>query len=351
MYLLSDYDYNLPENLIAQLPVKKRDNSKLLCLNKKDGSILNKNFFELESFLEKGDLLIINDTEVIPARLYAKKETGGKVELLVLNFHEDAPFENDKFLSRCLIKSSKRLKENSYIFFGDKKGKIAGFDKNICLVEFDSKEELRKLIFSKGKVPLPPYIKRDADNEKSFSDKQSYQTIYASQKGAIAAPTAGLHFTKEFFDKIKAKGIDIAKITLHVGYGTFVPVRASDIREHNMHSESFVISKETAEKINEAKKKKSRIIAVGTTSVRTLEFAADKDGYVKPMKSDCDLFIYPGYEFKVVDAMITNFHLPKSTLLMLVSAFAGIDAIFSAYKEAVTLNYRFFSYGDAMFIG
>ncbi len=347
MYLLSDYDYELPENLIAQYPAEQRDESRLLSIDKKNGEICHKNFFELPFLLKKDDILVINDTEVIPARLYGKKETGGKVEILVLNLHEPAISENTPFLCKALIKSAKNIKENSYIIFDDIKGRIVKFEKNICIIEFSSKKELESLIFSKGIIPLPPYIKR---NEEKYFDKKAYQTIYASEKGAIAAPTAGLHFTKKLITDLIEKEIDIVKITLHVGYGTFLPVRVNDIREHKMHSESFFISEEAADKINMANSLKKRIIAVGTTSLRALEFAADDKGYIKSAAGECNLFIYPGYKFKIVDALITNFHLPKSTLLMLVSAFAGRENILNAYKEAIDTNYRFFSYGDAMFI-
>jgi len=336
MYLLSDYNYELPAESIAQKPCEKRDNSRLLCMEKSTGAIMHRSFFEIGAFFKKGDILVINNTKVFPARLYGKKDTGGRIEALILNFSTKC---------KALIKSSKRLKKGTFIFFEKVKAKILTFNEGVYELEFFSESELRKLIFERGSMPLPPYIQIYGKE-----DEVSYQTVYASEEGAIAAPTAGLHFTNDLIEKVKADGVEIVQITLHVGYGTFFPVRAEDIREHKMHSENIIITEGAAKKINNAKKNGDRIIAVGTTSVRSLEFAASESGEVKPMQTECDLFIYPGYKFKIVDAMITNFHLPKSTLLMLVSAFAGYENILKAYNEAIKMNYRFFSYGDAMFL-
>ncbi len=336
MYLLSDYDYNLPQELIAQEPCEQRDNSKLFCMDKKNGALANRFFFEIETFLKKGDILVINNTKVLPARLYGKKETGGKIEALILGFSATP---------QALIKSSKRLKNGAYIFFDKVKAEVLSFNKGIYQIRFSSKQELESLIERHGKMPLPPYIQRYGKK-----DETSYQTVYASKEGAVAAPTAGLHFTENLINRIKAAGVEIVEITLHVGYGTFFPVRVKDIREHQIHSERVIITPAAADKINNAKKNGSRVIAVGTTSVRSLEFAASENGIIKPIQTECDLFIYPGYKFKITDAIITNFHLPKSTLLMLVSAFAGRENILKAYEQAVNKRYRFFSYGDAMFL-
>lgn len=301
--------------------------------------------------LKPNDVLIINNTKVIPARLYGCKDTGGKVELLLLNLHENIVEDSrTKFCCHSLIKSSKRLKNGSYIFFDSKKAKVAGFNKGIYLIEFASKDELDELIYTNGKMPLPPYIKRAYGDRRYLLDETSYQTIYASKEGAIASPTAGFHFTPQLIDKIRSAGIEIVEITLHVGYGTFLPVKVKDIRKHKIHSENFVVSKEAAQKIESAKQNCGRVIAVGTTSVRALEFVASNTGSIEHKSGVCDIFIYPHYKFKVVDAMITNFHLPKSTLLMLVSAFAGRDTILTAYEEAIKKGYRFYSYGDAMII-
>jgi S-adenosylmethionine:tRNA ribosyltransferase-isomerase len=305
-------------------------------MNKQNGALADRFFFEIETFLKKGDILVINNTKVLPARLYGKKETGGKIEALLLGFSA-AP--------QALIKSSKRLKNGAYIFFDKVKAEVLSFKDGIYQIRFSSEQELESLIKRKGKMPLPPYIKR---YEKQ--DETSYQTVYASKQGAVAAPTAGLHFTERLIERIKAIGVEIVEITLHVGYGTFFPVKVEDVRDHKIHSEQAIITDSAAKKINNAKKRGARVIAVGTTSVRSLEFAASEAGVIKPIQTECDLFIYPGYKFKITDAIITNFHLPKSTLLMLVSAFAGRDNILKAYEHAVKRRYRFFSYGDAMFL-
>ena len=352
MYLLEDYDYDLPEGLIAQKPATQRDQSRLLQLDRKTGNVVHGRFVDIFDFLQPGDVLVVNNTEVVPARLIGKKETGGRVEVLILDYAkaQKRASESGRVVCQCLVKSSRPSKTGTWIDFG--KGLTAIIGENsagIFSVAFQCEDSFETLLYELGKVPLPPYIERGEAAESQW-DKEAYQTIYASQKGAAAAPTAGLHFSAELMTRIKKKGILVAPITLHVGYGTFRPVKVVDIREHDMHSEDFVIASDTADTINAAKQEGRRVIAVGTTSVRTLEYVADDTGRVRPGGGQCDLFIYPGYAFKAVDGIITNFHLPKSTLLMLVSAFAGIENVLAAYREAVEKRYRFFSYGDAMFI-
>jgi len=349
MFSLNDYDYNLPEKLIAQKPVKKRDRSKLLFLNRKTGELSHHEFSGIYKFLLPGDILVLNNTEVIPGRLLGRKETGGKAEVLILDY-AGGKTDSGNFTSECLINASKHTKTGSFIFFDNGlRAEVTGFFDGVYSLKFYYSGDFESLLYKMGKIPLPPYIKRN-EKDSPGNDKTAYQTVYACEKGAIAAPTAGLHFTKELIEKLKSKGVEIAAITLHVGYGTFLPVRASDIREHRMHSERFFIPESTTDIINRARKEGRRIIAVGTTCVRTLEFASDKNGTVSSGNGTCNLFIYPGYKFKVVDAMITNFHLPKSTLLMLVSAFTGRENVLNAYKEAIKNKYRFYSYGDAMLI-
>jgi S-adenosylmethionine:tRNA ribosyltransferase-isomerase len=352
MFLLDDYDYELPEELIAQKPVAQRDQSRLLKLDRNSGNVSHDRFLDIYDYLRPGDVLVVNNTEVVPARLIGKKETGGRVEVLILDYAriQKEASENGRVTCQCLIKSSRPCKIGTRVDFG--KGLTADIGVNtagIFSVAFDCNGYFEILLYELGKVPLPPYIQR-GDAFETEGDKDAYQTIYASQKGAAAAPTAGLHFSNGLMEKIKEKGVLVVPITLHVGYGTFRPVKVTDIRDHEMHSEDFVISSTTADTINKAKEDGRRVIAVGTTSVRTLEYVADDAGRVSPGGGYCDLFIYPGYAFKAVDGMITNFHLPKSTLLMLVSAFAGLENILSAYKEAVEERYRFFSYGDGMLI-
>jgi len=349
MFSLNDYNYDLPEKLIAQKPVKERDRSKLLFLNRKTGALSHHKFSEIYKFLLPGDILVINNTEVIPGRLLGRKETGGKAEVLILDY-AGGKAGSGKFTSDCLINASKRTKTGTFIFFDNSlKAEVTGFFDGVYSLKFYCSGDFESLLYKMGKIPLPPYIKRN-ENDSPCNDKTAYQTVYAREKGAIAAPTAGLHFTKELIEKLKSKGVKIATITLHVGYGTFLPVRSSDIRDHRMHSERYFIPESTAAIISRAKKEGRRIVAVGTTCVRTLEFTSDKNGTVGSGNGTCNLFIYPGYKFKVVDAMITNFHLPESTLLMLVSAFAGRENVLGAYKEAIKNKYRFYSYGDAMLI-
>lgn len=361
MYLLSDYDYDLPGERIAQMPASERDGSRLLRLERNSGAVFHHHFRDIENLLYHDDLLVINNTKVIPARLKGKKETGGKVEVLIIDYYQGLKHyeETGFFQCDCLIRASKSPKKGAVLLLGEDNSLSARVEKlknGIFEVKFFTNGNFIEILKRTGEIPLPPYIKRnfsvseDAKIKGKPGDKENYQTVYAEEEGAVAAPTAGLHFTESLMKRLKKKGIEFAELTLHVGYGTFVPVRVNDIREHNIHSEYFSLSRQTAEHINKAKKEGRRIVAVGTTSVRTLEFLADDNGRLHPASGMCNLFIYPGYRFKIIDSMITNFHLPESTLLMLVSAFAGRENILSAYKEAVKKKYRFFSYGDAMLI-
>ncbi|MEJ2037670.1 MAG: tRNA preQ1(34) S-adenosylmethionine ribosyltransferase-isomerase QueA [Desulfosarcinaceae bacterium] len=343
MYQLDDYDYHLPPSLIAQQPMDRRDQSRLLCLDRTSGCLSHRRFHDLPQYLQAGDVLVLNNTRVVPARLYGHKDSGGKVEILILDWARGAA---DKVFE-CLVKASKRPKPGiRLIFEGGIRATVLEQRASTCLIDFSANPDLDTVLERKGHIPLPPYIQRGD----AASDRETYQTVYASAKGAVAAPTAGLHFTVPLLETLKSKGVRLAFITLHVGYGTFVPVRVEDIRQHRMHSEWFALPGPTADLINSAKMEGRRVVAVGTTCVRTLEFCSDPSGLVREQNGLCDLFIYPGYAFKVVDGMLTNFHLPKSTLMMLVSAFAGRKTILKAYAEAVAQEYRFFSYGDAMFI-
>jgi S-adenosylmethionine:tRNA ribosyltransferase-isomerase len=349
MYSLSAYDYNLPQDLIAQTPMTQRDYSRLLLLSRQTDEIAHRKFGELPELLSPGDILVVNNTEVIPGRLHGRKETGGKIEVLILDY-AGATEGHGEFTCRCLLKASKPSRAGARLYFDRQlEAEVLDFHQGAYTLKFLYAGRFRDLLDQIGRVPLPPYIKRHGD-DMSTVDDQFYQTVYASQKGAVAAPTAGLHFTEGLLNRIKSGDVRIVSITLHIGYGTFLPVRVSDIRDHRMHSERFTIPKVTADTINTSKAEGQRIIAVGTTSVRTLEFASDVNGKVRHGSGSCDLFIYPGYRFNVIDAMITNFHLPKSTLLMLVSAFAGREKILKAYGEAIKEKYRFYSYGDAMLI-
>ncbi|MEE8637428.1 MAG: tRNA preQ1(34) S-adenosylmethionine ribosyltransferase-isomerase QueA [Candidatus Margulisiibacteriota bacterium] len=337
MQKTSDFDYSLPKELIAQEPASIRDHSRLMVLNHKTKAIEHKHFYDISHYLKSGDLLVLNDTKVIPANLVGVKEEGGaKVEVLLVSSKQKA--ESGKQIWLCLVKPGKRLKVNSRAIFGN--GKLIGrviekLETGEQLIEFESKGDFWNAVHELGEMPLPPYIN---PNSKLAN---RYQTLYAIHPGASAAPTAGLHFTPDVFAKVKAKGVKLAYITLHTGLATFRPVWTENIEEHNMHSEYFEVPKETIEAIRKAK----RVVAVGTTSVRALEAQRHK-GH----EGETDLFIYPGYKFKVVDAMITNFHWPRSTLIMLVSAFAGKDFIMKAYQEAIQKRYRFYSFGDAMLI-
>lgn len=353
MFSPRDYQYDLPRDLIAQQPVDTRDHSRLLVMDRKTGELSHYRFHEISEMLLSGDVLVLNNTEVVPGRLIGRKRTGGKVEVLVLDFvgGRAAFQEKGEFICKCLFKASKPPKPGTRIQFSKEfEAEVLDTHGGFGTVKFLYRDDVEKIIYQLGHVPLPPYIKRENPDNTAMDDRKSYQTVYAKEKGAIAAPTAGLHFSKELIGRMEDKGIEIVYITLHVGYGTFLPVRVSDIRGHQMHSERLFLPSESAKRINNAKNEGRRIVAVGTTCVRTLEYSADSTGNLKECQGECDLFIYPPYEFKVVDALITNFHLPESTLLMLVSAFAGKDNILNAYKEAIKKRYRFFSYGDAMFI-
>lgn len=354
MFSLSDYAYDLPEDLIATHPERTRDGSRLLCLDRETGRISHGIFADVIDRLLPGDVLVMNNTRVIPARLFGFKDSGGKAEVLILDYvggmarySQGEPFE-----CACLVKASKRPKPGTMIRFDTEfSAEVLTFDQGIYMLRFHASDDVESRLDALGRMPLPPYIKRDDPDAWDEDDKQSYQTVYATEKGAVAAPTAGLHFTDNLLNRIREKGIETAHITLHVGYGTFVPVRVSDIRDHQIHSERFHISEQNARLISQAKKEGRRIVAVGTTTVRTLEYTARQDGGLGPGFGVCDLFIYPGFEFKIIDAMITNFHIPESTLLMLVSAFAGRESVLNAYSEALKEKYRFYSYGDSMMIG
>lgn len=337
---VTDFDYELPEELIAQTPMEKRDESRLMVLDRKEQTIEHKHFKDVIDYLEPGDVLVRNNTKVIPARLYGKKETGAKVEFLLLNNMEEDIWE-------CIVRPGNKLHIGAKVIFGDGILKAEVLDTmpgGTRKVKFHYEGIFNEILDKIGLMPLPPYI------HESLKEKDRYQTVYAKYDGSAAAPTAGLHFTPELLKKIEEKGIDIANVTLHVGIGTFRPVKEDTVEAHQMHSEHFYIKEEDCEKINKAKKSGHRVIAVGTTSCRVLETIADDNGYVKPTEGDTQIFIYPGYKFRCLDALITNFHLPQSTLVMLVSALAGKDYIMKAYKEAVEQKYRFFSFGDAMLI-
>ena len=338
---VSDFNYNLPQELIAQGPIKTRDESRLMVLDKKNKTIEHKIFKDIINYLKPGDCLVRNNTKVIPARLYGiKEETGINVEFLLLNRIEGDYWE-------VMVRPGRRLKEGTKVIFGN--GILQAEILEIMnggnrKVKFTYEGIFNEILDKIGLMPLPPYI------HEKLKEKDRYQTVYAKYEGSAAAPTAGLHFTNELLEEIRQKGIDIANVTLHVGIGTFRPVKEENVEEHAMHTEHFYIKQEDVEKINKAKKEGHRIIAVGTTSCRVLESIADENGYVKPIEADTGIFIYPGYKFKCIDGLITNFHLPESTLIMLVSALAGKDYIMHAYEEAVKEKYRFFSFGDAMAI-
>lgn len=352
MFTIDDYDYTLPASLIAQVPTGDRDDSRLLHLNRKEKNLTHREFSDIVDQLMPSDVLVVNNTRVVPGRLHGHKETGGKAELLILNYGEPdaAEHEDGRRVYRCLIKASKRAAAGTRIRFEQgMAAEVLSFADGIYTVAFSAANDFDQMLHRIGRMPLPPYIKRDADDSDE-ADRTRYQTVYAQKKGAIAAPTAGLHFTDGILEQLHSKKISVEAITLHVGYGTFVPVRVNDIRDHRMHEEWFSISEATARIVNQAKAEGRRVVAVGTTTVRTLEYAAQSEGHVHPGSGRCDLFIYPGYTFKIIDAMITNFHLPRSTLLMLVSAFAGRETMLRTYAEAVKKKYRFFSYGDAMLI-
>lgn len=337
----SDYQYELPEELIAQDPLKDRSSSKLMTLDKQTGKTEHHHFHEIIDYLNPGDCLVLNNTKVIPARLYGvKAETGAVIEILLLKRKENDMWET-------LVKPGKKAKPGTKIVFGD--GQLTGEVLDVVedgnrIIQFHYEGIWEEILDSLGEMPLPPYITH------KLQDKTRYQTVYAKYEGSAAAPTAGLHFTQELLETIEKKGVRIAYVTLHVGLGTFRPVKVDNVKEHHMHSEYYQITQEAADLINETKANGGRIICVGTTSCRTIESAADENGHIQACCGNTEIFIYPGYQFKILDALITNFHLPESTLLMLVSALAGREHILAAYQEAVENRYRFFSFGDAMFI-
>ena len=339
---VTDFDYNLPEELIAQTPLKKRDSSRLLVLDKNNGEIKHETFSNIIDYLEKGDVLVLNDTKVIPARLIGvKEETGAVIELLLLKDLGEDTWE-------CLSKPAKRLHVGTIVSFGEGKLKaqvVEKKDEGVTIVKLLYKGILMEILDSLGTMPLPPYI------HEKLEDQGRYQTVYAKYSGSAAAPTAGLHFTPELLKSIEDMGVIVTYVTLHVGLGTFRPVEVDNILEHKMHSEYYIMTDETAKILNDAKDEGRRIIAVGTTSTRTLEtIASNNDGRFVSCSGDTSIFIYPGYEFKGIDCLITNFHLPKSTLVMLVSALSSKEIILNAYQEAIIEKYRFFSFGDSMFI-
>ena len=338
---VSEFNYDLPEELIAQVPIKNRDQSRLMILDRENKTIEDKIFKDILDYLQPGDCLVRNNTKVIPARLYGvKEETGANIEFLLLK-----RIEGDCW--KVMVHPGRRLKVGTRVSFGNgilKAEILDVLEGGNRKVKFEYEGIFNEILDKIGLMPLPPYI------HESLKEKNRYQTVYAKYEGSAAAPTAGLHFTEELLEKIKEKGVEIANVTLHVGIGTFRPVKVENNEEHDMHSEHYYIKQEDVEKINNAKKNGGRIIAVGTTSCRVLESVADDNGYVKETEGDTKIFIYPGYKFKCIDCLITNFHLPQSTLLMLVSALAGKEYIMKAYKHAVEEKYRFFSFGDAMFI-
>lgn len=338
---VNDFYFDLPEELIAQYPLEKRDSSRLMVVHRKNEEIEHKHFSDIIDYLRKGDTLVLNNTRVLPARLIGEKsETGGKIEFLLLK-----RIEGDKW--ECLAKPGKRARIGAEFTFGDGKLKAVVVDileEGNRIIEFKYDGIFEQVLDELGQMPLPPYI------HEKLEDKERYQTVYSKEKGSAAAPTAGLHFTTELLEKIKEKGVNIAYVTLHVGLGTFRPVKVEDVNNHIMHSEYYHLSKEDADLINRTKEQGGRVISVGTTSTRTLETIGDENGRVREASGWTSIFIYPGYKFKIVDALITNFHLPESTLIMLVSALASKDLIMGAYNKAVEEKYRFFSFGDSMFI-
>jgi S-adenosylmethionine:tRNA ribosyltransferase-isomerase len=342
---LKDFSYFLPDELIAQNPCQKRDRSRLLFLDKNKGEMADSSFFQLPNFLQSGDVLIINDSKVIPARLFGKKPTGGILEILLLTRKES---EKESQTWEVLLRPAKRLSENDVIFLGnDCEAKVlARISDKKWLLKFFAQDGFEAYLNLYGRTPLPPYIKRKKNTEPDIIDRERYQTIYAKNPGSIAAPTAGLHFSDDVMQTLLSKGIQIAPITLHVGYGTFLPIESDEIEKHIMESEYYEINAESSQIINNAR----RVIAIGTTSTRTLESVADNNGYVQAKSGTTTFFIYPGYKFKRVNGLLTNFHLPQSSLFLLVCAFAGTDLIKKAYQHAVENRYHFYSYGDCMLI-
>lgn len=347
---IKEFDYDLPPELIAQYPLEERDHSRLMVLHRENKTIEHRYFFEIADYFKPGDVLVLNDTKVIPARLVGKKQSGGRIEVFLLRPQENGRVDESTW--QCLINCSKKPKLHSKVLFDQSlTAEILEEEEEGFKVRFKYEGNIEQVLDHIGLTPLPPYIKRGNSLSKDESlDRERYQTIFARSRGAVAAPTAGLHFTSELIDQIKAMGVKVLFLTLHVGWGTFQPVRVERIEEHGMHSEYYTLSPSTAKAINDARRRKARIIGVGTTTTRCLESTANGKGAIKSGKGYTNLFIYPAYSFKTIDSLITNFHLPRSTLLMLVSAFAEKEFILEAYREAIKEGYRFYSYGDAMFI-
>jgi S-adenosylmethionine:tRNA ribosyltransferase-isomerase len=353
LFDLQSYDYELPSENIAQKPAARRDQSRLLVLDRRTGLTFDRKFPDLLEYLTPGDLLVLNDTRVFPARLLGNKDSGGKAELLLLEYPQafDSPAETwQQAIATGLVRSSKRPRPGSLIHICDQlQAKVEElFADGKVKMRLLYRGDLHNLLELHGRIPLPPYIKREDGD--SPADRQRYQTVYSSTPGAVAAPTAGLHLTETLLNTIVRKGVEIARVTLHVGYGTFAPVRTEDIRRHQIHAESFIISDHAANLVNKTREAGGKIVAVGTTTVRCLEFAADPQGRLQPGAGLCNLYIYPGYEFRIVDSLVTNFHLPRSSLLFMVSALAGKESILAGYRQAIAMDYRFYSYGDAMLI-
>lgn len=348
-FTLEAYNFDLPQENIAQKPADKRDNSRLLVLDNLSKHLSHKKFSDITEYIKDEDMLVVNNTRVFPARLFGHKTTGGKVEVFLLGFPEISQATPGKAQVEALIKSSKRPKPQSTITISDELSctvlELLDGGKARLQINYSETADLAEILSTCGQVPLPPYIARE--NGTTDDDVSRYQTVYADQPGAVAAPTAGLHFTDELLAELTSRGVNFGTITLHVGYGTFAPVRAQKIKEHAIHGEYIVVSQETVEKIEATKKRGGRIWAVGTTTVRALEFAA-KEGTLRPVEGVCDLYIYPGFEFRVIDNLITNFHLPESSLMFLVSALCSRETLLSCYSEAIQEGYRFYSYGDAM---
>ena len=350
MFDIEDYDYDLPEELIAQVPLPERDNSRLLVVDRSSGYMKNRHFLDLPELLLPGDLLVVNNTRVVPARIFGRKESGGRIEILVLEHADEKTKKPDT--RWCLLRSSKRPRKGNRLFFENNLSGVVedlGED-GLIQITFQGPRSIDSLLEESGMMPLPPYIRRKEKDPFSELDRERYQTVFAERKGAVAAPTASLHFTRNLLLRLEQAGISVVPLTLHVGHGTFRPVRTRDIREHRLGYEAYDLSRETARTIERSKSEGRRVVAVGTTVVRTLESVAGPKGVMKSGRGETDLLITPGYSFKVVDALITNFHLPRSSLLFLVSAFAGLDLIKEAYRTAIAKAYRFYSYGDAMLI-
>lgn len=339
---LSDYNYQLPKDLIAQFPLEERDTSRLMIVDRKSAKIFHRHFGDILEYLNGDDSLILNDTKVFPARIFGKRTTGAKVEILLLENGDSNTF-------KCLLKPARvKVGEKILLNGGNTVARLVHKDRNLNLIQFEANEDIKGLVNRIGVMPLPPYIRRESKD----SDRNTYQTVYAKIEGAVAAPTAGLHFSKNLLTGIQERGVNIGFLTLHVGWGTFRPIKSEDVTSHKMEEEEFELPSETAELVIKTKQKKGRIFAVGTTTTRALETAAnyaDQDK-LRSMKGKTNLFIYPGFKFKIIDCLLTNFHLPKSSLFLLVCAFVGRDLIFKAYQEAIEKKYRFYSYGDAMLI-